>query len=128
MRAAEREPERRMQPGAAGSLRSWEVRVVRRVGDQVGSLSREPGPAFPRRQGQLLGERLELGRSLAWCQLHAVQPFVVASQLPHRADLPAERSADRLERRGVDLDRGVCFGEDRETSCSTRCSRSRQQS
>ena len=41
-----------------------------------------------------------------------MQPLVVTSQLPDGAYLPAERAADRLERRLVHLDRSLSFGED----------------
>ena len=38
--------------------------------------------------------------------------MVAGPELPDRAELPAERSSDRLERRRVDLDRLLGFRED----------------
>ena len=43
---------------------------------------------------------------------HAAQPLVVRAGLPDRAELPAQRAADRFERRRVDLDRSFGFRED----------------
>jgi hypothetical protein len=42
----------------------------------------------------------------------APQATGIAIDLPDRAELPAERLADRLQNGGVHLDRGVLFRED----------------
>ena len=60
--------------------------------------STRPGRPSPAREREPLAQRLELGRAVAGVpRADAAQPLVVGPDLPDRAELPAERAADRLE-------------------------------
>ena len=114
-RAAQREPERRVQAGAPGGVGAREV-PVRGTVDDPGRLSRlehAPRKPFAGLQREPLAQRLEVrcaGPRVP--RAHAPQPCVLRPGLPDRPELPAQRAADRLERRRVDLDRGFGFRED----------------
>ena len=115
-RAPQREAERGVQARAARGVGAREVRRPRarpRSRPARRRRARGPGRPSPGSSVDPLAERLELGRALAGVPgADAAQPPVVGLGLPDGAELPAERAADRLERRGVDLDRALGFRED----------------
>ena len=114
-RAEERKAERRLEPGAAGGIRAREVAILRRVDDPARPAGHEQPPRepFARAERHPLAERLELrGAVAAVPRAHAAKAAVVRPDLPHGAELPAERPADHLERSLVGLDRRFCLRED----------------
>jgi hypothetical protein len=114
-RAQQRKAERRVQAGPPRRVRARKVPVVGGVDDPARPAGDEHAPRQPlaRPERQPLAQRLELGRALACVpRADAAQPAILASDLPHCAQLPAEGAPDRLERRRVDLDRSLRFRKD----------------
>jgi hypothetical protein len=113
--AEEREAERRLEPGAARGVSAREIAIVRRVEDPARP-ARDDQPArkaFAGGEGEPLAEGLELRSAVARMPRgDAAKAAVVRPELPHGAELPAERPADHLERRLVGLDRRLCLRED----------------
>ena len=116
-------PNAACKAGAPGEARPREVRVVRRVDDPRARPSPRPRPGRPSPGARAscslsasnsgdLRRRARCGRSAAARR---------RSQLPHRADLPAERALPTTSSdRRVDLDRASVSARIRATSCSTR--------
>ena len=114
-RSEQREAERRLQPGAAGSVRAREVAVARAVDDPTRPAGDEQAAGEPlaRVERQALTQGFELGRAVAGVpRADAAQPPVVRANFPDCTELPAERASDGLERRCVSLDRSFGMRED----------------
>src|SRR5262245_54012642 len=113
--AAQREAERGLQPGAARLVGAREVGVRRRLEDPGGlaRLQHPPGEADAGLEDEVRAQLLERADALARVpRADAPQAPVARIDLPDRPELPAERGADRLQRRLVDLDRPFRFRED----------------
>ena len=113
--AEQRKAERRLEPCTPRDVRAREVAILRRVDDPAG-VSGDEQPArqpLARLERHSLAQRLELRSAVARVpRAHAAKAAVVRPDLPHRAELPAERPADRVERGLVGLDRRFRLRED----------------
>ena len=115
--AAEGEAERGVQTRPLRRLRAREVPVLGRVEDP-GGLARLENPAREPHAGgerQPLGECDELAGDGAVRNgpgPDAVQSAALPVDLPHGSEFPTQGTADRLERRFIDLDRLVGLRED----------------
>ena len=113
--AEQRKPERGMQPGPAGDRRPREVPVLRGVDDPHRLARRDHPPGRPSPGASVIRSlsASNSGRTVARVpDAAAAQPIVAGSDLPDRAQLPAERGPDRLENRCVRLDRPIGLRQD----------------